>query len=161
MRTGRLVLLAFIIAMPFSHSNAQSLDLEEKLSIPIEKLEWLSGYWIGDGFDGVSEEIWAPAADDTMMGMYRHTKDGKITFYEFMHLTSDGMKLKHFNPDLTAWEEKEDFVTFPLIEVTADKIIFKGLEIWRKSENEMEMTLRLNRNGKIEEEVFHFKRSSL
>lgn len=140
---------------------AQSLDLDEKLTIPIEKLEWLKGYWIGDGFDGVSEEIWTHAADDTMMGMYRHIKDGKVTFYEFMHLTPDGMKIKHFNPDLIAWEDKEDFVKFPLQEVTEDKIIFKGLEIWKKSENEMEMSLKLNRNGKVETEVFHFKRGVL
>lgn len=158
----QIIITSVIIwSISLGHIQAQTSDEEEKPSIPIEKLEWLKGYWVGDGFGGVSEEIWTHAEDNTMMGMYRHTKDGKVTFYEFMHLTPEGMKLKHFNPDLTAWEDKEDFVKFPLIEVTEDKIIFKGLEIWKKSEDEMVMSLRLNRNGNIETEVFHFKRSKL
>ncbi|MBL6445076.1 hypothetical protein JMN32_02075 [Fulvivirga sp. 29W222] len=157
----QFILIVFLLCFGVEYNMAQTTGEGEKPTIPIEKLEWLKGYWLGDGFGGVSEEIWTHAADNTMMGMYRHIKDGKVTFYEFMHLTPEGMKLKHFNPDLTAWEDKEDFVIFPLLEVTEDKIIFKGMEIWKKSDNEMELSLKLNRNGKVETEVFHFKRSSL
>ncbi|ELR70852.1 hypothetical protein C900_03287 [Fulvivirga imtechensis AK7] len=140
--------------------QAQSTG-REKPVFSWESAQWLTGYWVGDGFGGVSEEIWAPAKDNTMMCMYRHIKDDKVTFYEFVHLTPEGMKLKHFNPDLTGWEEKDKFVTFPLLGITEDKIIFDGLEIWRKSGNEMDVTLTYNQNGQENKEVFHYRRRVL
>lgn len=141
--------------------RAQSLDLIEKPVFSLENVQWLTGYWVGDGFGGTSEEIWSPAVDNAMMCMYRHTKDGKVTFYEFVHLTPEGMKLKHFNPDLTGWEEKDKFITFPLLKITKDKLIFDGLEIWRKSDDEMEVTLTYNQNDEVKKEVFHYRRRVL
>lgn len=155
------IMLFSLVMLSVVTVKSQSLDQKEHPAISVKSFEWLTGYWVGDGFGGISEEIWSPAEDNTMMGMFRHTKDGEVTFYEFMHLTAEGMKIKHFSPDLIAWEEKDKFVTFPLIEVTADKLIFNGLEIWRKSEDEIQMKLTLNTDGKIETEIFNFKRKTL
>ena len=133
---------------------------KEKGPIPfdINNYTWLAGHWTGDGFGGISDEVWSLPADGVMMGVYRNIQDGKVAFYEFITLDETGMKLKHFNPDMKAWEEKEDFVHFELIEATADKLSFKGLTFERKSDTEMEIALRMNNKGKIETEIFKMKR---
>ncbi|WP_425389549.1 DUF6265 family protein [Ekhidna sp.] len=121
---------------------------------------WLAGSWVGDGFGGTSEEVWSePSLSGTMMGVYRHHKgDGSLNFYEFLTLDSTGIKLKHFTPKLTAWETKEDFVHFELIEFTENKIILKGLVFERKSDSEMEIRLDLKNGDKQWTEVFKMKR---
>lgn len=122
---------------------------------------WISGSWIGDGFGGVSEEIWSePSADGTIIGCFRHTnKDGSPNFYEFWVLDNAGLRLKHFNPDMTGWEEKEDFVTFEMIEVTEVKIVLKGLIYERISDTEMKISLKLKDDeGNVSTEVFQMKR---
>jgi hypothetical protein len=81
-----------------------------------------------------------------------------VIFYEFLTLDESGMKLKHFNPDMEAWEEKKDFVHFELLEATADRLIFKGLVFERKSDTEMEISLKMKENGEIHTEVFRMKR---
>jgi len=126
----------------------------------IEDYTWLVGSWIGDGFGGVSEETWAAPVDGTMMGMYRHYKEGKIVFYEFLLLDETGLRLKHFNPDITSWEEKDDFVTFEMVSYSKDKLELKGLVFERKSDTEMEIRLQLkNNDGKAWTEVFSMKRN--
>ena len=96
------------------------------------------------------------------MGVYRHhNAKGELVFYEFLTLDKTGMKLKHFNADMTAWETKEDFVHFEMIEATKDKLAFKGLVFERKSNKEMEISLKLHQDGKTHTEVFHMKRVKL
>ncbi len=124
----------------------------------INNYTWLAGHWTGDGFGGVSDEVWSMPADGVMMGMYRNIQDGKVVFYEFITLDESGMKLKHFEPDMQAWEEKADFVHFEMIEATPSKLSFKGLTFELKSKNEMEIALKMKRNGKVETEVFKMKR---
>ena len=95
-----------------------------------------------------------------MMGMYRHLDaEGKITFYEFLLLDETGLRLKHFTPDLIGWETKEEFVTFEMVEYNQDKIELKGLTFERKSEDEMEIRLRLRKGDVVETEVFSMKRN--
>lgn len=121
---------------------------------------WLAGHWTGDGFGGVSEELWSPPSENgTMMGVYRHHKgDGSLNFYEFLTLDSTGMKLKHFTPELTGWETKEDFVHFQLVEFTENKIVLKGLVFERMSDTEMEIRLDLKNGDKQWTEVFKMTR---
>ncbi len=125
----------------------------------IDDYEWLVGDWIGDGFGGVSEESWAPAVEGTMMGMYRHHKNGEIVFYEFLLLDETGLRLKHFNPDITSWEEKGDFVTFEMISYSENMLEMRGLTFERLSDTEMEIRLKMrNSAGEVRTEVFSMKR---
>lgn len=125
----------------------------------INDYRWLAGSWTGDGFGGISEEIWAEPVDGTMMGMYRHYKDGKIVFYEFLLLDENGIRLKHFNPDITGWEEQEKYIEFEMISYSSEKIEMKGLTFERKSDSEMEIRLKMKRNGEIHTEIFSMKRT--
>lgn len=124
----------------------------------INDYRWLAGSWTGDGFGGVSEETWSEPFNGTMMGMYRHYKGGEIVFYEFLLLNEDGIRLKHFNPDITSWEEKNDFVEFEMISYTKDRIEMKGLVFERISDSEMEIRLKISQNGEIRTEVFSMER---
>jgi hypothetical protein len=121
---------------------------------------WLAGHWTGDGFGGTSQEIWSPpSANGTMMGMYRHHEaDGSLNFYEFMTLDDSGMKIKHFHPNMTGWEEKADFVNFEMISHDENRIELKGLIFVKKSETEMEIHLSMKNGDKRWTEVFTMRR---
>lgn len=127
-------------------------------SFNIDDYHWLAGHWVGEGFGGLSEELWALPEDGTMMGMFRQVNDGKLVFYEFMLLDKDGLKLKHFEPDLKGWETKDEYVTFPMVEFTENKIVLKGLVYEKKSETEMEIRLKLKTGNEIKTEVFSLRR---
>ncbi len=143
-----------------SFSSLPETENNEAPLFRIEDYQWLAGSWVGDGFGGISEETWSLPVDGTMMGMYRHYKDGKIVFYEFLLLDETGMRLKHFNPDLTGWEDKEGMVKFEMISFSKTKLEMKGLVFELKSENEMEIRLRLTENGEVRTEVFTMKRAN-
>jgi len=129
------------------------------LDFNIENYAWIAGHWIGDGFGGTSEELWSPPRNGVMMGVFRHhDKDGKLVFYEFLTIDSSGMKLKHFNADMTAWETKEDMLHFEMIEALPDKLVMKGLILEKISENEMDISLSMTQDGEKVIEVFHMKR---
>jgi len=148
-------LLFALLIFFYNASNAQT----------IADFAWLAGSWKGDGLGGLSEESWSPASGNTMMGMYKHTKEGEVTFYEFMLIVQEQsgfvMKIKHFSPDMTGWEEKDKSVTFPLVRVSPTEIIFDGLEIEKKSENELQLRVNIgDKDGEIQVAIFNYIRSN-
>lgn len=153
--------ISIIVLMTFMGTGT---TLENKVAntekeFNINHYTWLVGHWTGDGFGGTSDEVWSMPVDGVMMGMYRNIQDGKVAFYEFITLDETGMKLKHFNPNMEAWEEKAEYMHFELIEATPSKLSFKGITFELKSENEMEIALKMKNNGKIETEYFHMTRA--
>ncbi|MBM3818698.1 MAG: hypothetical protein FJW14_06735 [Acidimicrobiia bacterium] len=112
---------------------------------------------------GVSEEVWAEPAAGAMMGTYRLVVNGKLVFYEFLTLVEENgslaLKLKHFNADLTAWEEKDRFVTFRLAKLTPTEAWFGGLTFRRVTNDRLEIFLALRgADGNVREEVFRMER---
>lgn len=94
---------------------------------------WLVGRWSGTGIGGAeAHESWLPPSGDTMVGTFvQETADGGILFTEHMYLMEhEGslvVRLKHFNPDLTAWEDKDGMVTFRLLSVEPCALHFNAL----------------------------------
>ena len=124
---------------------------------------WLAGRWIGEGLGGVSEEIWSEPRGGVMMGMYRSLKQEQPIFYEFLMLAEEKgslvLKLKHFNPDFSAWEEKSGFVSFRLVKVEDRAIHFDGLSFIRESDDAMLIYLLLrDKSGTVREEEFRMRR---
>jgi len=100
---------------------------------------------------------------DIMMGMFKHSSSEKgVTFYEFLNIIEEEngwvMKVKHFNPDLTGWEEKNDYHTFELISISEDQIAFDGLVIKRISPTITHHLLSIKRGDKVEQEVLEYGR---
>jgi hypothetical protein len=123
---------------------------------------WLIGSWTGPGLGGVSEETWAPAAGGAMMGMFRLVINRRVSFYEFMNLAEENgtlvLKLKHFNPDMTGWEEKDRWVTFRLARVSPGVLEFGGLTFRRNGDTGLRIFLALRDANGVREETFELER---
>ena len=98
-----------------------------------------------------------------MAGVFRIVRDGEVVFYEIMTLVEhDGsveLRLKHFNADLTGWEDKEEMVTFRLVRVEPAAIYFGGLTFLRHGNDRLETFVAIRYDdGRLEELAFDFTR---
>ena len=100
-----------------------------------------------------------------MMGMYRSLKQDQASFYEFLLLVEENgtlvMKLKHFNPDFSAWEEKTAFTSFKLVAVEERAVHFDGLSFIREGDTLKIYLLLRDRSGQVREEEFRLRRSTV
>ncbi|MCB0547909.1 MAG: hypothetical protein KDD19_10010 [Phaeodactylibacter sp.] len=138
-RLIRLCSILFLLVLsPALFAQSQltehTLKLDDPANMPkasIEGLAWLAGRWLGEGFGGALEETWNPPLGGTMMATFRLVTEGQPGFYEICLIVPEGnslvYKVKHFNPDLTGWEEKDDYVTFPLVKLEPNAAYFNGL----------------------------------
>ena len=69
-------------------------------------------------------------------------------------------RLKHFNSDLTGWEEKNEREEFPLVKVEKNAVYFDGFTIKRISANEIHMYVVISDEGEAEEVEFKYFRFS-
>lgn len=101
----------------------------------LEQMDWLVGQWVGEGIQGVpAMESWLPPTGGTMVGTFvQETTDGAIMFTEHMYLMQEkgtlALRLKHFNADLTGWEEKDGMLTFRLVAVEPCAAYFNALTL--------------------------------
>jgi hypothetical protein len=111
------------------HTLAYDSTLAVKAQI--SNLAWLTGRWTGEGFGGWLEEIWSPPQAGQMLATFRLVADGKPNFHEICLISEEAgslvYKVKHFNPDHTGWEEKKDYVRFPLVKIERNTVWFNGL----------------------------------
>ena len=100
-----------------------------------EQVEWLVGQWSGDGIGGApAMESWLPPTGPTMVGTFvQQTSEGEIQFTEHLYLMAEEgtlvLRLKHFNADLTGWEEKDDMLTFRLVAIEPCAAYFHALTL--------------------------------
>lgn len=141
MRTAIAGLMA--LALGVSPASAQETRIgEEGFASPpaqIGDLAWLVGQWSGVGIAGApAMESWLPPAGGTMVGSFVQESadlDGRrsIRFTEHMyiheHEGSLVLSLKHFNADLTGWEEKDAMVRFRLLVLEPCAAYFHALTL--------------------------------
>jgi hypothetical protein len=145
--------------------HARKLGDMKSPAASIEAAAWLAGRWTGTGLGGRSEEIWSPPAGGAMIGAYRLLKEDEPVFYEFMLLVEEQgslvLKLKHFHPDMRGWEEKDDFVDFPLVAVEPTALHFDGLSFLREGDGSLTiyLLLRDRASGVVREEKFVMRRA--
>jgi len=125
-------------------------------------MNWLAGHWVGQALGGVSEEIWSPPKAGSMMGMYRLMRDGKPVFYELLTIVEENgslvLRLKHFNADLTGWEEKNKTFDFPLVALRNGAVHFEGMSFHPQG---AALTVYLaigQKGGGVREEAFSYAR---
>ena len=164
-----LILSLFLThAVDSNEANSKTLTLKEgEKGEParIEDMAWLAGHWMGDGLGGVSEEFWTKPSKDSMTGLFRLVKDGKTVFQELFIIAEKEntliLKLKHFHPDLTGWEEKNQTVDFPLVRLASNEAYFNGLTYRKLPDGRLQIYLKLRqKDGATVEEEFLFKRIS-
>lgn len=164
------LLLALLAASPLAAQRPQTentLTRDPAIAPPAAQLAdiaWLAGHWVGEGLGGQVEEIWSPPAAGSMMGVFRLMQGDSVAFYEIMtvqpHEGSLAMVLKHFNRDLTGWEERDQVVTFPLLRVTPDAAFFDGLTVRHPAPDRLDIYVVVRgREGTLREETFRYTRA--
>lgn len=166
----RLVLVAAALAMCSAApvSARQTRDAPDGHVPPpatIAQAEWLIGDWAGTGFAGdAAAETWLPPSGGTMVGVFVQEKpDGSLFFTEHMYLAEDEgslvLKLKHFDPDLTGWEEKGEMVRFPLLSIAPCEAYFDRLTYRCDGDGGLLVAVQIRGEGDaLEELVFRYKR---
>ncbi|MFI2741891.1 DUF6265 family protein [Zhouia sp. PK063] len=127
----------------------------------LQDISWINGYWKGEAFGGIIEEIWSKPLGNSMMGSFKLVNDNKVSFYELCTITTKNntllLQLKHFNSDLTGWEEKDKTVDFKLVKITPKKVYFDGFTFEYISPNEINLYVIIpHKNGKEEEMIFNY-----
>ena len=163
-----LTIVSFFLTPAFAQERLTENTLKlsaNKKSAPatIKDMQWLAGHWTGEALGGLSEEMWSPPRDGVMMGMYRLVRDGKPIFYELLTLVEENgslmIRLKHFNADMTGWEEKNKTVDFPFVAKIGGVIHFDGMAFRPDGNDAVTIFLAIRqKDGSFREETFRYTR---
>lgn len=169
----RVLLISTLLLAASSPVRAQSpmtagtLKLDEgaaRAAATIEDVAWIAGHWHGEAFGGLSEEIWSPPLAGAMMGVYRSIENGAVRFYEILQIVPEegslSLRLKHFDSDLTGWEEKDEVRAFPLVKVEPGVAWFEGMTFRREGPDAIVVLLAIEQEGGTAHEVaFRYTRA--
>lgn len=156
------LLLSILITLNAKAQQVISLEEGERAAkVPIAELGWLAGHWQGTGFEGLCNEVWLPPADNAMQGVFRLLNDGKTTLTEYMCIletdTATLLRLKHFGRNLEPWEDKDKWVTFPLVKAEGHTVWFSGLT-YQLDADTLNIYLRMKSQDKVWTEEFKLVR---
>jgi hypothetical protein len=156
-----LILSTSVYAQKFANTISKEKDSASQPA-QLENVKWLAGHWRGEAFGGITEEIWSPPLGGSMMCVFRSIKDNKVSFYELCTIVEENntllLRIKHFQPDLKGWEDKDVTVDFPLVKVTDNRLYFDDFTIEKVSPNEINMYVVIQNAGKESEVKFNYKR---
>lgn len=169
----RGLVLALVLACSATNVQGQEKMTERTLKLSpgakspqatLAAMAWLAGRWVGPALGGEAEEIWSSPKAGSMMGMYRLVRDGKLVFYELQTLVEEGgsliLRLKHFNADLTGWEEKMEAIEFPLVSFGEGIVQFEGMSFHREGDAKLTVYLAIEgKDGAVHEEAFPYTRA--
>lgn len=162
-----VILLASFAPPAFGQSprteHTFQLDGDARPQATLEDVAWLVGSWEGEAFGERFEEVWNPASGGSMVGMFKLMNGDEVGFYELILLVEEegslSLKVKHFNPDFSAWEEKEDYVNFKLVKVEPAAVHFAGLSFYRRGDDAIEGYIAMRASdGTISEEKLVYRR---
>ena len=126
-------------------------------------LAWIAGQWVGEGISGPAREVYSPPMGGAIAGHFVQAKGDGIMFYEIITIAQVGptitYRLKHFNPDLTGWEEKKEVREFRFVAREGDSWYFDGLTIRRVGPDAMHAIVNVGQeDGRAEELSFRYRR---
>ncbi len=153
-----IFLIALLFTTPIIVAQTTK-NLEPKL----ENIAWISGYWKGEAFGGLTEENWSKPSGGSMMATFKLIDKGQVVFYEIEIIreveNSLILQLKHFNNDLKGWETKDETIDFPLKEITTNKAVFEGMTFEKINDHEMNVYVDIKQeDGSIETVKFNYKK---
>ncbi|MDT9599244.1 DUF6265 family protein [Sphingosinicella rhizophila] len=169
-----LALMLFLAAPPPAAAQAgrDAPAAQTRRAVPgkpppparLSDLAWLAGTWEGEGITGRAREIYLPAADGQIAGHFTQMRGDSLFFYEITAIAVVGNSLeyrvRHFNADLTGWEEKDEVVRFPLVAVEEDAWFFDGLTIRRDGPDNLVTAVVIgDKGGSSREAVFRYRRA--
>jgi len=158
------LLLCFGTAAAQSQRTEHTYQLDDPDNPPAATLadaSLLVGSWTGTAFGGTFEQVWNPPSAGSMVGFFKLMHDGEVSFYEILLLAEEegtlNLKVKHFNADFSAWEEKQEHVTFRFVKAEEDAAHFSGISFYRVSDDEIRTYLVMRSGDEVREEelVYH------
>lgn len=167
---GSIAALAMIVAPAGAQETRLGEEGFESPPATLGEIDWLVGQWSGVGIAGApAMESWLPPSGGTMVGTFvQETDDAAIQFTEHLYLMEESgtlvLRLKHFNADLTGWEEKDDMLTFRLVAIEPCALYFHALTL-RCADAQapgegLIAAVRMKSEPEISELVFRFDRMS-
>lgn len=162
-----LAIATLLAAVPAAAQETRTAPADQP-SPPatIGQMGWLVGQWTGEGIGGnPAMESWLAPVGGTMVGTFvQADEDGEIQFTEHLYLMEEEgtvvLRLKHFNGDLTGWEERDEMLTFRLVEMGDCAAWFRGLTLRCDGEDGLLAAVRMGRSdGSTDELVFRFTRT--
>lgn len=149
-------------AEPKTEHTFQLEPGEERPAATIEDASWLVGSWAGTAFGQNFEEVWNPPSAGSMIGLFKLYGDDGVAFYELLQLSVEddtlSLKVKHFNADFTAWEDKADFVNFRLVSKDENALHFGGLSFYKRSDNSIDGYIVMRKGEDLVEHHLKYKR---
>ena len=162
-QTLSLLLLLLSIQVYAQKKATAHVFLEDKNQpcpkIVLSDFEMITGHWIGSGLGGEVDELWMPARQGQLQGVFRLENNGQIIFTEYMSLVQYSigwmLKIKHFSKDFEGWEDRDKSETFRLIKAEKNALYFSGISYIRPSEDELLIFVAFKqKDGSYREEVF-------
>ncbi len=168
----KIILFVLLSFIQIHVLNAQTSNLQNTVQLEpgnqsppatINDVSWINGHWSGEALGGIVEEIWSPPSGGSMMCAFKLVKNDKVQFYEICTISEENgsliLRIKHFNPDLKGWEEKDETVDFPLVSITDTRINFSGFTFESVSENELTLYVLVSQEpGHEKEMTFHYRK---
>ena len=157
-----LLLLLLILGNTFS-SAQNTLNYNDEKGSPkatLQDVKWIVGNWTGEALGGICQETWSEPIGNSMMFSFKLVVDGKVAFYELGHIIEKDKTLlyqiKHFDPNLKGWEEKDQSEDFRFIKKEGNRMYFDNFTFEYVSENEVNLYAYFEDSK--EEVVFNFKK---
>ena len=155
-----LLLFLTFSSFCFAQNTLSYNDEKGSEKASLQDIKWLEGNWKGEAFGGTYEENWSKPSAGSMMFNFKLVADGKVVFYELGHIVEkDGTllyQIKHFDPKLKGWEEKDKSEDFRFIKKEGNRMYFDNFTFEFISEKEVKIYAYFEDSN--EEMVFNFKK---
>jgi len=140
-----------------------TIDLEgDPAPATLDDVAWLEGRWTGTGLGGRADEVWMRTGH-AFAGVFTATANDQVRFHEIITVIEEAgslvMILRHFGPDLVAWEEKDQTMRFPLVRVDETGAHFSGLSYRREGDDGLRIHVVVDRtDDAVHELEFAYRR---
>ncbi len=164
------ILIAFLFACstsadaaePRTEHTFQLAPDEARPAASLDDASWLAGSWVGTAFGRHFEAVWNAPSADSMVGLFKLYDDDGVAFYELLLLVvEDGtlsLKVKHFNADFSAWEEKPDYGRFRLVKKEANALHFHGLSFYKRGDDAIDGYIVMRHGEEVVEHHLRYQR---
>jgi hypothetical protein len=158
-----------LVCLTPSASVAQDRTTASKppRDVTLQDLAFISGHSRGEFDGGIADEHWSEPAGDSIMGVSRYMKGGKVQRYQLMVIeaTPKGpvLRVMGFKPGLDTWEDKARVETFDLVSWAKGEVAFeradKGMRIAYRTAGNGVLESTIERPGR-KTELFQYTHSS-
>lgn len=149
-------------AEPHTEHTLRLSEGEARPAATLADAHWLVGDWAGTAFGKQFDETWNPPSAGTMVGTFKLFDDSGVSMYEILFLNEEegtlSLKVKHFNADFSAWEEKGDYVNFRLVAMEDDALHFGGLSFYRRSSDHIDAYIVMREGDHVVEYPLVYRR---